>query len=342
MNFLTIESTEADYETLFKYFQIEITGKCNEACVHCRASVQPGINMSRDLFRTIVRFGAHYLTDDGEVVISGGEPFVHSDWKSLLNILAEEGIRRISITSNGLIFSSKHAEFLSELPMENIFLAFSLDSAEEKTHNSFRRNKKAYSGVLKAIEIANRYENLKVGIRASVWDLDEMDGIVSIAKSLGCGMVGFSDIHMFGEALKHKHLLMNKCKKELFHQKIFEIERSSRICIGTSDPLYNNGRDNTAFRDGCGAGYFTFNANVDGTITPCAFLPQVIATVIEGMSVENISEMFSKSAIVHDLIEMRYNGKCGRCKAKEDCGGCRARAFAYTGNYLDEDPHCYY
>ncbi len=33
-------------------------------------------------------------------------------------------------------------------------------------------------------------------------------------------------------------------------------------------------------------------------------------------------------------------GKCGRCEYKGACGGCRARAFALTGNYLAAEPAC--
>jgi radical SAM protein with 4Fe4S-binding SPASM domain len=38
----------------------------------------------------------------------------------------------------------------------------------------------------------------------------------------------------------------------------------------------------------------------------------------------------------------RYEGKCGICRYLRFCGGCRARAFAETGNYLAEEPHCTY
>ncbi|MFQ5933828.1 MAG: hypothetical protein ACE5KI_04225, partial [Dehalococcoidia bacterium] len=35
-------------------------------------------------------------------------------------------------------------------------------------------------------------------------------------------------------------------------------------------------------------------------------------------------------------------GRCGRCDFREVCGGCRARAFALTGNLSAEDPWCAY
>jgi len=40
--------------------------------------------------------------------------------------------------------------------------------------------------------------------------------------------------------------------------------------------------------------------------------------------------------------ESRLKGKCGICGYKRVCGGCRARAYAATGDYLAEEPYCIY
>ena len=34
-------------------------------------------------------------------------------------------------------------------------------------------------------------------------------------------------------------------------------------------------------------------------------------------------------------------GKCNSCEFIPRCGGCRAIAYAYTGDYLEEDPQCW-
>jgi radical SAM protein with 4Fe4S-binding SPASM domain len=35
-------------------------------------------------------------------------------------------------------------------------------------------------------------------------------------------------------------------------------------------------------------------------------------------------------------------GKCGVCEYNEICGGCRNRAYAYTGDIYESDPACAY
>ena len=38
----------------------------------------------------------------------------------------------------------------------------------------------------------------------------------------------------------------------------------------------------------------------------------------------------------------KLEGKCGCCEFRNVCMGCRARAYAATGNYHDEEPFCVY
>lgn len=52
-----------------------------------------------------------------------------------------------------------------------------------------------------------------------------------------------------------------------------------------------------------------------------------------------------------NTVKRRYNKirdrlllkcRCGECEFKSICSGCRARAYAETQDYLDEDPSCIY
>jgi len=53
--------------------------------------------------------------------------------------------------------------------------------------------------------------------------------------------------------------------------------------------------------------------------------------------------IWEKSKVFNDLRDSGLlKGKCGLCEYKNVCGGCRARAYAGTGDYLDEEPFCMY
>ncbi|MBW2195196.1 MAG: SPASM domain-containing protein, partial [Deltaproteobacteria bacterium] len=90
---------------------------------------------------------------------------------------------------------------------------------------------------------------------------------------------------------------------------------------------------------GCLGGVgFCFISNT-GIVQPCGFLDVNCGNVTEipFPRIWNDSEVF---IALRDFS--RLEGKCGRCEYKKVCGGCRARAYEVTGNYLAEEPLCQY
>jgi radical SAM protein with 4Fe4S-binding SPASM domain len=141
---------------------------------------------------------------------------------------------------------------------------------------------------------------------------------------------------------------MSKAQKRTFLEHVYELKK--RFCdieVTTNDPLkclvcregFSNKEDELVF-DGCGAAVTTFNVNSDGVMTPCALLDVPMMNVFP-MSVAEITEQYQKSSVVRNMLSMNLKGKCGNCHMKYQCGGCRARALAERGNYLEEDPHCW-
>lgn len=85
-------------------------------------------------------------------------------------------------------------------------------------------------------------------------------------------------------------------------------------------------RAGRAVTDGNG---FVFVDHV-GNICPSGFLPVPASNVRE-----------------HPLFvalrdPARLGGRCGRCECRLRCGGSRARAYAFGGDALAEDPGCAY
>ena len=56
---------------------------------------------------------------------------------------------------------------------------------------------------------------------------------------------------------------------------------------------------------------------------------------------EELSYPWKNNEILRELRNKDIlEGNCGECKYRYYCGGCRARAYGYTGNYLASDPGC--
>ena len=57
---------------------------------------------------------------------------------------------------------------------------------------------------------------------------------------------------------------------------------------------------------------------------------------------EPLKQIWEKSELLEKLRRKEnLKGQCGGCEIK-DCRGCRSLVLALTGDYLEEDPHCWY
>ena len=94
-----------------------------------------------------------------------------------------------------------------------------------------------------------------------------------------------------------------------------------------------------AVTKGCLAGSgVCFISNL-GEVFPCGYLP-VLAGDLRRQS---FADIWENSQVFHSLRGTEgLKGKCGYCEFRNICMGCRARAFAATGDYMDEEPFCIY
>jgi len=90
---------------------------------------------------------------------------------------------------------------------------------------------------------------------------------------------------------------------------------------------------------GCLAGSGVCFISNRGDVQPCGYLPLKAGNVKE----TPFNEIWEHAPLFADLRDYnKLTGKCGACSYRAFCGGCRARAFYETGNYLDEEPYCLY
>ncbi len=94
-----------------------------------------------------------------------------------------------------------------------------------------------------------------------------------------------------------------------------------------------------AMTKGCLAGTGVCFISFEGSVYPCGYLP-VEAGDLKKQSFREVWEESPTFAALRDTGNLK--GKCGCCEFRNICMGCRARAFAATGDMLDEEPFCVY
>jgi AdoMet-dependent heme synthase len=108
---------------------------------------------------------------------------------------------------------------------------------------------------------------------------------------------------------------------------------------GTGHPGGHPGGDMNAMTKGCLAGTGVCFISHEGEVFPCGYLPAIAGDLRK----QSFAEVWNDSAVFGQLRDDdNLKGKCGCCEFRHVCMGCRARAFAATGDFLAEEPFCVY
>ncbi len=111
---------------------------------------------------------------------------------------------------------------------------------------------------------------------------------------------------------------------------------------GIGNPVGHPGShpsDMNAMTKGCLAGTAVCFISNQGEIYPCGYLPALAGDLKKQL----FADIWENSVVFNDLRDIKnLEGKCGCCEFRNVCMGCRARAYAATGNYLSEEPFCVY
>ena len=90
---------------------------------------------------------------------------------------------------------------------------------------------------------------------------------------------------------------------------------------------------------GCLAGTGVCFVSHTGKVYGCGYMPIEAGDLRQA----DLAEIWQTSEFFAELRDLdALKGKCGRCGYGKVCGGCRARAYGSTGDYLAEEPFCAY
>ncbi len=97
--------------------------------------------------------------------------------------------------------------------------------------------------------------------------------------------------------------------------------------------------DMNAMTKGCLAGTGVCFVSHEGEVFPCGYLPAIAGDLRK----QSFADIWTNSVVFGQLRDDdNLKGKCGCCEFRHVCMGCRARAFAASGDFLAEEPFCVY
>jgi len=136
--------------------RLSLTARCNLNCPYCRPDGQElpgllGMEERQALVAASVDLGAHTLH------LTGGEPLLDADLETLITALQplRPRLRRIALTSNGLLLSAERAQALRRAGLDSVTLSLDGTDATSVARMSGRRDGGwVLEQVLAAIEAA--------------------------------------------------------------------------------------------------------------------------------------------------------------------------------------------
>src|SRR4030043_856357 len=163
-------------EPSLRYLEMQITDKCNLKCKHCYI-VNKGVSeLSINQIKSVLK---EFEEMQGlRVLITGGEPLIHSRFKAINELLPEFFVRKVLFT-NGLLLNKKA---LKNLNLDEIQI--SIDGLKD-AHDSLR-GKGTFGLAIEAVKRAIDY-GFEVSISTMVHpkNLDDFDEMDKLFKDIG-------------------------------------------------------------------------------------------------------------------------------------------------------------
>lgn len=357
----------------------ETTAGCNLECIHCRRVTVADQLLPQDLtteesFALIDQIAA---IGRPIFVLSGGEPLFRPDIFEIARYASDAGLI-VALATNGTLITADVAKQIKQSGIQRVSISF--DGADAPTHDIFR-GPGAFDRALVGIEHLRQVGMpFQINTTVAQHNAHQMPETLALAKRLGaaalhlfllvpvgCGMEIAEDKQitpakyeeilnwMYDAEMEGGIELKATCAPHYFRivrQRQAEERRAGIVRErpqsmhrqatkgghpGASKP--GHGHPMHAATKGCLAGTGVCFVSHRGEVFPCGYLP-VEAGNIRQMPFE---EIWQHSPL---FAEMRnpelLGGKCGVCEFKRVCGGCRARSYGMTADYLGEEPFCTY
>jgi len=329
----------------------EVTNACNLRCEQCHASSGKPLPSELD-----TEEGKRLLDSIATIrefrmlTLAGGEPLLRPDIFELVAHARSLGLG-ISIATNGTLLTSEMAREFKKMGVANI--AIGLNANDEFIHEQITRVPGSFEKSKRAVyATAEAGMNLQINTTVMKENQEAIPGLLNFASEVDAQIVLLYQLVPEGRGNKEMELSIKEYKT--LTEMVADNQKTNRAIIEPiCSPQYwayllsRNGKKpsrlslklaQTLFK-GCIAGSGLCYLKPDGEVWPCPFVPLSAGNVRQ----TPLNKIWYESKLFQSLRDReRLTGeKCGSCRFKHICGGCRGRAYAHCGDYLGDDPLCF-
>ncbi len=317
------------------------TNQCNMYCSHCYRD--SGLKAKRELETDEAKKMIEEIKKAGFqiMIFSGGEPLMRKDIFELGSYASSIGLRPV-LGTNGSLITKDVATSLKQ----SGFLAagVSLDSLSADKYNDFRKKSDAFDMVMEG------FKNLKMAqipfqIHTTImkWNVHELDAMTDFAIKIGAKAHHIFFLVPTGRGSEIEDQIVPVHQYETILTTIIRRQIDCPIelkptCAPQFVRIAEQNNVPTRFTRGCLTGLRYCIISPIGDVQPCAYLDIPLGNVRE----TPFDVIWKDNAHLQRLRTEEYSGKCSQCGYQKKCGGCRARAYYVSNDYMAEDPYCDY
>jgi radical SAM protein with 4Fe4S-binding SPASM domain len=312
-----------------------VTRECNLKCSHCYINAadkklenELTTEEGKQLFDQICQV-SHPL-----LILSGGEPLLRQDIYDLIEYGSSKGLK-MGLGSNGSLIDETVAKKLKDAGITTV--SISIDSHIASQHDDFRGVDGSWEKAINAIKVL-RANNVLVQVNTTLThdNYDQIDDIMYLSESLGV-----ENFHLFfliptGRGVKLDDITPQKYE-DMITNTFAKVHKHSLNVRPSCAPQFmriaqDMGMNMQQWIRGCLAGMHYCRIYPNGDVTPCPYLPVKLGNIRE----KSFKEIWQNSDMFKKLRDPNtLTGKCGECNYKALCGGCRARAYGLSADFID-------
>jgi len=279
------------------------------------------------------------------IAFSGGEFLLRPDALDLLAYNAALGMWSF-INTNGELLDKHFIEQIVKATKGQVTFVFSIDTLDGGTGKIARTGNRA------RIEERKRLcKEMGVGfffiVTITKSNMHELKTILEWATKDDTPVLR-SPLVPRGKGADFKHLMFDKHDME---EVIYPVLLDSYLSYISYVPFFAAPRffqkhwlkSKIAIKYlGCQAGRSYIGISPEGDVAPCVHLLDSSA-VCGNVRDRALFDILEENPVLKSLrSRSSLKGKCGRCKYRDTCGGCRALAFYDSGDVFAEDPTCFF
>ena len=310
----------------------ESTAACNLECTYCRAEASHQPDPDELSTEEAISFLESIAPLKPMLILSGGEPLLRPDIFFLARHAVSLGMR-VSLASNGTLITSQVAD---EIILSGISrVSISLDAAGPVGHDEMR-GQGSFERARQGIACLQGRIDFQINHTITGRSRSDIFAMFRLAEEMGARALHFFFLVATGRGKEEEQLSGEEQEKILMEIDLARDSSPLEVQVTCAPQYARLSKQGKRRGGGCLAGRSFIFVSRKGDVYPCGYLPIKVGSIRE----RNFVEIWESSPTLLALRERSLKGKCGRCRYMEICGGCRARSYAQSGDYLGPDPSC--